>query len=615
MSKHTHNTHEKGSKPVASATDRKNIQAMYDAMKVNGDRYKPIWDDIAKYTGITVEPDYMWHNGTSKDKALDEFVDDPTSALAVNQSGDYLIGILWGTGENVFDIVPSRYVLELAQEAEVEEWYQFASDQTLYHMNHADAGLHTALRPYAYDQMSFGTSGIGCFPNNDFALRLADNALFFRHYGIDNTRIDEGKGGVPDTVSCTYHWKVNRIIGEFASTDGVVDTEKLKNMPKAVQNSWRQRDFNKEYNIVCLVFPRSDFDPRLKGKRGARYRGVWFLDKAEDNNIFFEEDFAEKPIAMARQIKVRGEVYGRSSGTLLISSIRAVNFMVGTTIEILEKLSNPSLGIFNNALFGDSVLDSSPNGMTVFNSALAGAGGNPLFPLHDVGDPSGIISFLIPYLNDKITTGFKVDALLDFNNQTEMTATESLQRSVIRSKSISGMLQQQKVEEMVPLCSRSISVLLVLGELGVDPAVDAERAQALEKLGKPERVIPEAVLEVMRNGRPWFELKFNNEMEKIMRNEAVQNLLQILQAITAIAALNPKIIHAVNWYKLLKEINDNLDYNSQILISEDDFKAKIAAEAELQAKALQLQAGESAGKIQKDVASANKMNSEAQNGR
>lgn len=594
-------------------TDMLNIQTLWQALKVNGDRYKPIWDDISKYTGISVEPDYMWHNKTSKDRQLDEFVDDPTSAISVNQAGDYLVGIMWGSGQEIFDIVPSRYVLELADKAEVEEWYKFATDQTLYHMNHSDAGLHTALRPYAYDQMSFGTSGLGCFPNNDFKLRIADNALVFSNYGIDNTRIEEGKNGVPEIVGCTYHWKVSRIINEFASTNGIVDSKKLAKMPKSIVRSYEGNKINDEFDIVFLVFPRADFDPKLKGKRGSRYRGVWFMDKENENNIFFEEDFAEKPIAIARQIKVRGEVYGRSSGTLLISSIRAVNFMVGTVIEILEKMSNPSLGLFNNAIFGDSVLDTSPNGVTIFNSALAGNAKTPMFPIHDVGDPTGIINFLIPYLNDKITTAFKVDALLDFNSSKDMTATESLQRFAIRGKSISGMLQQQKVEGLEPTVKRSISILKDLGELGVDPNSDAERARALRDRGKSERVIPEDVLEVMAGGRPWFELKFNNEMEKLMRTEAVQNLLQVLQAITAIAALYPEIVQAVNWYKLLKDINDNLDYNSQILMSENDFKAEVEKAAQARSAAMQLEAGTAAAGIQKDSAQANKTNREAEN--
>lgn len=595
--------------------DLQNIQELWSALKTNGDRYKPIWDDISKVTGITVKPDYMWNSNADASSVLqpDEYVDDPTSAMCVNQAGDYLVGIMWGTGDKVVDVVPSRYVLELTDKALVSEWYSFVSDQLLYHMNHSDAGLHTALKPYAYDQSAFGNSGIGVFPNKDFVNRTADNALSFRMYGIDNTRIDEGKHGVPEIVFTTYHWRVNRIVGEMCMSNGVMDNERYAKLPRAIKTAYESGDYNKEFNIICGIFPRTDFDPKLKGKRGARYRGVWFLDDPTDGNVFYEEDFGEKPISWARAIKVRGEVYGRSSGTLLLSTIKAGNFIVGTVIEILEKMSNPSLGMFNNAIFGDSVLDTSPNGLTIFNNALAGNAKSPMFPLYDVGNPEGIIKFLIPYLNEKIVTAFKVDALLDFASAKEMTATESLQRYVIRGKSLSGMLQQQKIECLEPFTKRSISLLQAVGELGVDPTTDMVRARQLNQAGKPERVIPEAVLECMKSGRPWFELKWNNELEKLSRTQAVQNLLQILQTIIAVAAVYPDIVEAVNWHKLVSEINDNLDYNNGILMPEKEFKAKIAEIAEQRRMALMVEAGKTGSEIQKNQATANKTNKEAVN--
>lgn len=602
---------------MADKIDKQNILQMWAALKTEGDKYKPVWDDISKVTGITVNPDYLWNNNDGKkSQALDEFVDDPTAAISVIQAGDHLLGIIWGTGEKVFDIVPSRYVLELTDKADVEDWYSFATDQSLYHMNHESAGLHTALRPYVYDQSSFGTSGVGAFPNNGFIDRVDDNALFFRNYGIDNTRVDVGKNGLIEVVFTIYHWRVSRIVGNFCKcpVTGGIDDKKLSKLPKDIRQAYADKDFNKEFDLVFGVFPREDFDPQFQGKRGTRYRGVWFMDHATQNQIFHEESFAEKPIAIARQIIVRGEVYGRSSGTLLISTIRSVNFMIATTIEIIEKMSNPSLGMFNNAIFGDSVLDTSAEGITIFNSALTGNADKPIFQVHDVGDPTGIIAFLIPYLNDKIATGFKVDLLLDFSgDQRDITATESLQRFTIRGKSLSSMLQQQKVELVMPLTKRSISILNNLGELGVDPVKDPERATTLRDIGKPDRVIPDAVLQVMNDGRPWFDLKFNNELERLVRTEAVQNLLQVLQTIIAIAGVFPDIIEAVDWYKLLKDINDNLDYNNQILLSEKDFKAKIEAVAQQRQAALEMQVGQAGAAIQKDNATANKTNREAQN--
>jgi len=593
--------------------DFKNIQALYEGLKREWETKRPEWQDISDFVGISVDAGYIDKKGTTVDNGdVDEFIDDPTSAISVNQAGDYLLGVMWGTGENVFDLTPSRYVTEHVDAQVLEEFYAYVTDQALYHMNHPSAGFGTALRPYTYDQFAFGTSGIGCFKNKGFEEGIDENALIFRDYGIDNTMIDEGKAGQPEIVFSVYKWKLNRIIAEFARTNGAVDVTLVAKLPKVMREAYANNNLNEQFQIVFGFYPREDFDPKLKGKRGTRYSGVWFMDDQNDGEPFFREDFAERPVAMARAIKVRGEVYGRASGTMLIRTIKSVNFMVGTGIEIIEKMSNPALGMMNNAIFGDAALDTSPDGLTIFNQALAqSSGGNPIFPIHDVGNPEAILNFLVPYLNEKIVTAFKVDALLDFSSAKEMTATESLQRFAIRGKSLAGFLLQQKNEGLVPTTKRSVSLLLAMGELGINPLKEEARADILRQT-KPERVIPEAVLKVIESGRPWYEIKWNNELEKLTRTETVQNLIQMIQAITAVAALYPQIVAAVDWYKLLKDINDNLDYNSQILISADDFKAEIEKSAKAQEAQMMMQAGQTGAQIQKDQASANKSNKDAE---
>lgn len=598
------------------AADEKAIWAQYTSAKTEADMCRPLWKDVERFVGIGVDTDYIYGNSSARQSQdLDEFVDDPTAALSVNQFGDYLIGIMWGTGDKVFNLIPSRYVTELVAASEVEDFYSFATSQSLYHMNHPDAGYLTALRPYAYDQASYGTSAIGIFPNPAFKQRLEENALLARAYGVDNMVIDEGKSGMIDIIFITYRWKINRIVGEFCMSGGIVDTKKLAKLPRELKIAYEKNDFQTEFTIVFGVMPREEYNPKFQGIKGTRYRGVWFLDNPQQNNIFFEEAFSERPISACRQILVRGEKWGRSGGTMMLSSIRSVNFMLGVTIEILEKMANPALGVTSNAIFGDSILDTSPNGLTVFNPMFAN-GQSPIFPLHDVGNPEGIIKFILPYLNEKITTAFKVDVLLDFNSAKEMTAREALQRYAIRGKSLTGILGQQKNERLVPDVRRAVSILLGMGELGIDPKKEPARAKKLRATRRKDlmaRVIPEAVLQVIESGRPWYEIKFNNELEKLTRTEAVQNLLQVLNAITAIMAVNPQIANAVNWYKLLKDINDNLDPMNQIVISEDKFKKAIEAEAAQRAALMQLQAAQLGAGAMKDSSQANKNNQEAAN--
>lgn len=598
--------------PVQPDEDFKKIWETYTQLKANGERYKPLWDRISQLVGISVEPDYQWTNYLIKSRQLDEYVDDPTSAISVNQAGDYLVGIMWETGEKVFRLKPSRYVTALVDPAVVKDWYTYATEQTLYHMNHPEAGYVQALQPYSYDQFAFGTSGVGIFKNQAFLRGIDENCLVARNYGIDNTRIKEGKGGSPDYGYAIYHWSVARIISEFCMPNGAFDQISFGNMPQEIQNAWNTRNLITEFDLVFLWMPRDDFDPKLLGRKGYKWRGVWFMNTGNaSNRIFCDESFRERPVNMTRMIKVRGEDYGRSSGTMLLSSIGSVNYMFAITQEILEKMANPALGAYGNAIFGDSVLDTSADGLTIFNQAFATNPNNPVFQIHDVGDPKGVIEFLLPYLNEKITTAFKVDALLDFNSAKDMTATESLQRYNIRGKSLSGILVRQKNERLIPDVRRAVSICWECGELGINAHQRPDSAVGLKKLGQHRRIIPPQVLQVFADGKPWYELEFNNELEKLLRTQKVQDLVQLIQGITAIAGLYPDIIHAIDWYELLNALNDNLDIDCKIMVTAQEFKKIIADAAKQRQQMQQAQGTQVMASAAKDGASAQQANAQA----
>jgi len=589
------------------------IKELYGSVKSNRARNLPLWQTISSVVGIGVNPQYDATYDVKQGQQLDLLIDDPTAAISVNQAGDYIWGILWGTGDNVFNLVPSDYVLEMASKSELDKYYQFVSKRVLEDMNNPNAGLNTCAKPYCYDQVAFGTSGLGCFPNKAFDNGVEDNPFFFRNYGVDNLAIDEGKNGLVDIIFVPLRWRVNRIVSEFAMENGVLNKKIFSQLPKDIQAAYNSADYNKEFNIVHGIIPRDDFSPKYKGKRGARYRGIWFCDDNADKP-FFEEDYKTLPIAVCRGIRIRGDVWGRASGTMIISTIRSVNYMVGKVIEIVEKQGSPSLGMFNNALIGDGVLDTSADGINIFNPAMASDGKNPLFPLYDVGDPSKIIQFLIPYLNEKISTAFKIDILLDFASDASKTATEMLQRSVIRGKSLAGFLQQQKCELIVPIIHRSVSIEQDKQRLGIDANVFAEEAKMLIDIGKADMIIPPAVVKCISEGKPWYKIQFNNELEKLSRTERVEALLKMLNVITFLASGNQQIIMAFDWYKIAAEAKELLCPNSDWMFSADEFKQQIAANAEMMAKERQMLMLEQASNTVKNAAGADKLAAEASRG-
>lgn len=577
-----------------------NIKKRYNELCAERDRYVSRWEDTAKYVGIRVRPQQYYNEGqVNANEDLDKFTEDPTASLSVQQSADYLKGIMWGNGNNAISLEPTDDILQMVDKSAVEPWFEYASNQLLTQMNHPNAGLNSALGAYFYDQQAFGTSGVGAFPNSAYGRGYDANVLLFKEYGVDSLCIDEGKNGLIEIVFNTYQWRTNRIVAEFCDKADGFDEEMFKRLPKKIQSAWNAKNLNQIFTIVQGIIPRDDFTPGALGKKGCKYVGYWF-DKSE-NGFFHTEDYQDMPIPVARAIKIRGEVYGRASGTMLISSIRCINQAVSDCMVAMAKMVRPPIGVFSAALFGDDVIDTSENGLTVFNAAQLN-GTNPIIPMQDIGDPSKLVSWLVPYLNEKIATAFKIDILLDFSANSDMTATESLQRFSIRGRSLSGMILQQKTELFEPLIRRCVSICMNKGVMGIDPTDETKIAEIIES-GRQERIIPDAVVECIREGKPWYKIKFNNDVDKLGQGEKVEDLLKLINVITALMAVNPQIASAINWYKLLADVSEALGLKDNI-VSENEFRAQIEAQAQAQARMMQAQLNETQARSTRENATA-----------
>lgn len=582
----------------------KQIKKLYAELKAERDKYTSRWDKINKYAGIKSP----LHNNSSierentEDKSFDKYTYDPTAALAIQQSADYLKGIMWGNGEGIINIEPSDEVLDNTTYDAVKDWYAYITERVLYHMNHTESGLDGVLAEYFYDQKSIGTSGVGVFANSEYVKGASENALLFRAYGVDTMCIDEGKNGLVEVIFNTYNWRVNRIVQEFCSKKKGFDEQTFARLPKKIQEDYQAGNLNNIHTIVNCVIPYDMYTPTGMGRKKCKYIGYWFSeDSSDETGFFFEEYFKEKPIAVGREEKVHGEIYGRSSGSMLLSSIECVNESISGVMETLDKLRNPPIGVFGNSIFGDNAVDTSAGGLTVLKAESL-QGNNPIISMQDTGDPTGIINFLVPYLNEKIATGFKTDILLDFAAKSNMTATESMQRYAIRGRSLSGLIVRHKTEVIEPIINRCISILYDLDVLGVR-STDGREIERLRAIGHPERVIPDEVIDVINSGKRWYKIKYNNDIEKLTRVELFEDLSKEINIITALMSVYPDIAMAVDWHKLFESASEAMGCK-QMVIGKQEFKDQIAQKAQQMQQMQQMQMQNVQAQTNKNLAGA-----------
>ncbi len=575
----------------------------YKDCKTERQKYISLWRDINKYVSLATDVNSNFEDTGTEQKQRDSYINDPTAYISTTQLADYLIGLIWGMGDEVFDLVPNDYIKEqIEDETEVADFYNYATNIASREINHPEAGFISCLNSFIQGQITYGTSGTGCYPSKDYIDGKADNILQFNRYGVDNCCIDEGANGKINVIFSVRNWRLARIIDEFAVKNEKVDEELLSKLPKDIKDAYTKKEYNKKFKIVHGILPHKDYSVGKIGVMGTKYKGFWLLET--DKTVFFEENYRELPAAICRAIKLENQVYGASYSSMSISSIKLLNYAAGKGIRSIEKLTDPPHGAYSGSLQAGEVIDSSANALNIFKNDSS-SNKPPIFPLSDLGDISALLQLLIPKAEQNIATIFKIDRLLDFNAQVSMTATESMQRFNIKSKSEIGIIIQILNEYLLPLLHRAISLLEEAEVFGVLP--NTEEAQKREFIGQGHTVIPDAVAMAMQNGKRWYDIKFKNSISQILNAEKFEWLSKFLMTYAQMLQLNPDLQLAVKPYDLLAFVKEILNLgNESFMLSESEFKKAIEAMQQQQQQMMQLQAENMGSNTVRNLAGAEK---------
>lgn len=586
--------------------EEKLVVERFSQLKTERSKYLSRWKDIEHYVALTNNVNGAFEDEESAAKRKDIYINDPAGFICTNQAGDYLAGILWNS--NAITLEPTDEIKKRA-DAQLDSFYKKATEKTLEQINSVDAGFLTVLKAYCYDQFSYGTSGIGVFKSKEFQANQSDCCLNFKSYGVYNSCIDEGNSNKINVVYSVFNWSISRIIEEFCIQDGEFVQEAFEKLPEDIRKLYNAGKLNNKKKLIYGILPNNFYRMNKKGKVGAKFKGYWFVENSK--KIFNVEYFQEMPIAFCRFIKPSNQVYGESAGTLAISSIKIVNHIKGKAIDNIEKANDPPMGIFSGALVKGNVLNRSSGEVTVFNPEAVGNMKSPIFPISEVGDISAIVNFLLPEEKKDITNNYKIDQLLDFNNQTQMTATESSLRMSIRGKAINGLLSQQKTECIEVLLHRAISIIADCGLYGYDvnkmPEMTMEDVLAKKQAIDDNNVIPDAVLDAMEKGKRWYKIRYNGELEKLANAEIYEAIGRFLQYLASALQIKPELQAAINDYEFLELIKNvsNLT-NDKLIKSKTEYTEILKQLQQAQIEAQKQQALIAQGGLAKDIATAQK---------
>ena len=502
---------------------------------------------------------------------LNEDIFDSTGTFASHSASSALLGMLFPTSAKKSVMITAPDEMGAINEEE-KKYYERATNELVSDMDRREGNLILSLDEYMLDQMIFGTAGVGTF--------YEDGRLMFRSYGLEEMHIDEGKNNRVNKVFLSYKWTAAVIIANYGE-DNVSDSILKAN----ASNS------SEKFNVIIAYIPNDEGETKAihtEETTGFKLR---------------EEDYEEFPLHVGRFRKLLNEKYGRSLAMNALPDIQELNILREAIIVATEKSLDPPLGVLSDSMIGNGVIDTSAGAISVFDSSGNMGNSSPVFPLNTVGELN-VAYQRVNDLKDSIAQHFNIDRLLDFNNETQMTATETTQRAIIRNNSLSSLLNRQVVEVFTPLVERSFNLLMRNDRLGYtkdDPAV-----KALESMGEEVWIIPDRIAKRIAKGLDSYQVNFTTPADRMSSSEEANGLLQTIDMIQRLMQSHPKMGAYLDEEGIANNITKLFGSPPETISSSEKANAKIEAEQKAMQQAQALETAQS-------VAQTAKTANEAQN--
>ena len=285
-----------------------------------------------------------------------------------------------------------------------------------------------------------------------------------------------------------------------------------------------------------------------------------------------------------------------------LPDILRLNSVEEASILALEQMLDPPKGVYEECILGNGSVDFSPGALNVFKASGRAGNANPVFDISGMGDVRAA-QIDKEALREAISNHFMLDKLLDFNNQTQMTAREAMMRDRIRSQSLNGFLSKQIAELYQPLIERVVNILFRKGELGVIEGSIEHREKILN--GEKPVIIPREVAKLIGSGKDFYKIEYFTPAAKLMQSDQVEGVYAAWEFAGNVAQAKPEVFDLLDPDESLRIVADSMGSPSSIIQAKDTVEGIRQARAEAQAQQNQamemqegLQAAEQVAEIQ-----------------
>ena len=339
-------------------------------------------------------------------------------------------------------------------------------------------------------------SGIGAYGNGILFVDTPDDSpgLRYRNIHLGEIYFVPNHAGVIDTAYRYFRLSNRQIMDQFSTVPDSV---------RAKAENPRQKD--EEFEILHVVEPREDYDPRRVDGEGMRFKSIYIFvpEKAKMQ----DGGFRTFPYPIARYTQAPNEIYGRGPAQMVLPSIKVINQEKKDMLIQGQRALSPVLLSHDDGNLGSFTMKAG-----ALNAGGLNKDGKRMIDSLPTGDLAAgfeLMEMEAKTINDAfLITLFQI--LLD---SPRMTATEVLERA--REK---GML-------VAPTAGRLQAEFL--GHL-IEREVDLMAQQGLMPELPPILRDPEALIYTIEYNSPMSRMREAEKASGFMRS--VSMVLEYVQA-------------------------------------------------------------------------------------
>lgn len=414
--------------------DAEKLCKRYDSLKGNRGTWESHWQEVAENT-FPRRADFNVERAAG-DKRMTRLYDS-TGIQALELLAAGLHGMASNPASRWFALKTDDDALNDVDA--VREWMSEVEDRIFARMHSPGSAITSHLHELYLDYAAFGTAIMF------IGVSKTGNLLFQTRF-LGECCIDENAEGVVDTVYRGFKMTVRQVYQRWGD-DVSEDTRKLYSDGKL--DDW--------VDILHAVYPREERDEHKETPDNMPYASIYIEKKAK--HTLQEGGFEEFPYAVPRWYKVAGEKYGRSPAMTALPDVKMLQEMMKTTIKAAQKIVDPPLLVPDDGMIGP--VRTVPGGLNFYR------GDREIVPLQ-TGANIPISLEMMQDLRNRILSTFFVDQL-QMTGDTDMTATEVIQRTEERMRLLGPIMGRMQAELLGPIISRVFGILSRNGELPPQP--------------------------------------------------------------------------------------------------------------------------------------------------